>query len=285
MRIVHIKQNGKAVLAARRGDELIDINKVSSGLGTNLVDILAGGKLASLADKLASAGADAVVSGSYTYLSPVEQPGKIICVGLNYADHAKESPYDRPDYPVLFLRVATSLVPHGEPLIAPKCSEQFDYEGEMVAIIGKGGRHIARDKALEHVAGYSVFNEGSVRDYQFKSPQWTSGKNFDGSGGFGPDFVTADELPPGGKGLKIVTRLNGETVQEANTDDMLFPVDEIIAVASEVMTLEAGDVLVLGTPAGVGAFRKPPLWMKDGDVCEVEVEKICCLSNPVKAEA
>ncbi len=285
MRIVHIKQNGKAVLAARCGDELIDINKVSSDLGTNLVDILAGGKLASLADKLASAGADAVVSGSYTYLSPVEQPGKIICVGLNYADHAKESPYDRPDYPVLFLRVATSLVPHGEPLIAPKCSEQFDYEGEMVAIIGKGGRHIARDKALEHVAGYSVFNEGSVRDYQFKSPQWTSGKNFDGSGGFGPDFVTADELPPGGKGLKIVTRLNGETVQEANTDDMLFPVDEIIAVASEVMTLEAGDVLVLGTPAGVGAFRKPPLWMKDGDVCEVEVEKICCLSNPVKAEA
>ena len=176
-------------------------------------------------------------------------------------------------------------MPHGEPLIAPKCSEQFDYEGEMVAIVGKGGRHIARDKALEHVAGYSVFNEGSVRDYQFKSPQWTSGKNFDGSGGFGPDFVTADELPPGGKGLKIVTRLNGETVQEANTDDMLFPVDEIIAVASEVMTLEAGDVLVLGTPAGVGAFRKPPLWMKDGDVCEVEVEKICCLSNPVKAEA
>jgi acylpyruvate hydrolase len=285
MRIVHIKQNGKAVLAARCGDELIDINKVSSDLGTNLVDILAGGKLAGLADKVASAGADAVVSGSYTYLSPVEQPGKIICVGLNYADHAKESPYDRPDYPVLFLRVATSLVPHGEPLIAPKCSEQFDYEGEMVAIIGKGGRHIARDKALEHVAGYSVFNEGSIRDYQFKSPQWTSGKNFDGSGGFGPDFVTADELPPGGKGLKIVTRLNGETVQEANTDDMLFPVDEIIAVASEVMTLEAGDVLVLGTPAGVGAFRKPPLWMKDGDVCEVEVEKICCLSNPVKAEA
>jgi 2-keto-4-pentenoate hydratase/2-oxohepta-3-ene-1,7-dioic acid hydratase in catechol pathway len=285
MRIVHIKQNGKAVLAARRGDELIDLNKISPGPGTNLVDILAGGKLAGLADKVASAGADAVVSGSYTYLSPVEQPGKIICVGLNYADHAKESPYDRPDYPVLFLRVATSLVPHGEPLIAPKCSEQFDYEGEMVAIIGKGGRHIARDKALEHVAGYSVFNEGSVRDYQFKSPQWTSGKNFDGSGGFGPDFVTADELPPGGKGLKIVTRLNGETVQEANTDDMLFPVDEIIAVASEVMTLEAGDVLVLGTPAGVGAFRKPPLWMKDGDVCEVEVEKICCLSNPVKAEA
>ncbi|MGE3246677.1 MAG: fumarylacetoacetate hydrolase family protein [Beijerinckiaceae bacterium] len=284
MRIVHIKQNGKAILAARRGNDLVDLNKVSPGLGTDLVAILAGNKLAGLDAKVNGAGADAVVSGSYTFLSPVEKPPKIICVGLNYADHAKESPYDRPNYPVLFLRVATSLVPHGEPLIAPKCSEQFDYEGEMVAIIGKAGKHISRDKALEHVAGYSVFNEGSVRDYQFKSPQWTSGKNFDGSGGFGPDFVTADELPPGGKGLRIATRLNGETVQEANTDDMLFPVDEIIAVASEVMTLEPGDVLVLGTPAGVGAFRKPPLWMKDGDVCEVEVEKICVLSNPVVGE-
>jgi len=284
MHIVHIKQNGNAILAARRGDELVDLNKVSPGLGTELPAILAKGGLAGLADKVAGAGADAIVAGSYTYLSPVERPPKIICVGLNYADHAKESPYDRPDYPVLFLRVATSLVPHGEPLIAPKCSEQFDYEGEMVAIIGKGGRHISKDNALEHVAGYSVFNEGSVRNYQFKSPQWTSGKNFDGSGGFGPDFVTADELPPGGRGLILRTRLNGETVQEANTNDMLFSVEEIIAVASEVMTLEPGDVLVLGTPAGVGAFREPPLWMKDGDVCEVEVDQICCLSNPVRGE-
>jgi acylpyruvate hydrolase len=147
------------------------------------------------------------------------------------------------------------------------------------------GKHITREKALEHVAGYSVFNEGSVRNYQFKSPQWTSGKNFDGSGGFGPDFVTSDELPPGGRGLKLRTRLNGQTVQEANTSDMLFTVEDIIAVASKVMTLEPGDVLVLGTPAGVGAFRTPPLWMKDGDVCEVEVEGICVLSNPVVGEA
>lgn len=284
MHIVHIKQNGKPVLAARRGDDLIDLNKVAPGLGTNLTDILAGNKLAGLADKVAGAGADAVVSGAYTYLSPVERPPKIICVGLNYADHAKESPYDRPDYPVLFLRVTTSLVPHGEPLIAPKCSVEFDYEGEMVAIIGKGGKHISRENALEHVAGYSVFNEGSVRNYQFKSPQWTSGKNFDGSGGFGPDFVTADELPPGGRGLMLRTRLNGQTVQEANTNDMLFSVEDIIAVSSECMTLEPGDVLVLGTPAGVGAFRQPPLWMKDGDVCEVEVDQICCLSNPVVGE-
>lgn len=284
MHIVHIKKDNKAILAARRGDELIDLEKVSPGIGTDLTAILAAGKLNGLADKVASAGADAVVSGAYTYLSPIERPPKIICVGLNYADHAKESPYDRPNYPVLFLRVTTSLVPHGEPLIAPKASEQFDYEGEMVAVIGKGGRHIPRDKALEHVAGYSIFNDGSVRDYQFKSPQWTSGKNFDGSGGFGPDFVTADEVPAGGKGLMLRTRMNGQTVQEASTDDMLFPVDELVAVASEAMTLEPGDIIVTGTPAGVGAFREPPLWMKDGDVCEVEIDKLGVLSNPVKAE-
>ena len=129
-----------------------------------------------------------------------------------------------------------------------------------------------------------MFNDGSVRDFQFKSPQWTSGKNFDGSGPFGPDFVTADELPAGAKGLKLETRLNGQTVQSANTSDLIFPVDELVAVASEAMTLEPGDIIVTGTPAGVGAFRKPPLWMKDGDVCEVEVEKIGVLKNPVKAE-
>jgi acylpyruvate hydrolase len=284
MRIVKINQNGKRILAARRGDDLIDLEIAAPGTGTHMKQLLETDGLKGLDAKVAAAGADAVVKGGYTYMLPIAKPPKIICVGLNYADHAKESPYDRPDYPVLFLRVATSLVAHGEPLIAPKCSVEFDYEGEMVAIIGKGGKHISREKALEHVAGYSVFNEGSVRNYQFKSPQWTSGKNFDGSGGFGPDFVTADELPPGGRGLMLRTRLNGQVVQEANTNDMLFSVEDIIAVSSEVMTLEPGDVLVLGTPAGVGAFRKPPLWMKDGDVCEVEVEQICCLSNPVVGE-
>lgn len=284
MRIVHIQQKGKAILAARRGEDLIDLNKIKKGLGTDLAAILAKNALRGLKAKIAKAPSSALVKGKYSYLCPIARPPKIICVGLNYADHAKESPYDRPNYPVLFLRVATSLVPHGEPLVAPKASKQFDYEGEMVAVIGKGGRHIKKKDALDHVAGYSVFNEGSVRDFQFKSAQWTSGKNFDGSGGFGPDFVTADEVPPGGKDLKLITRLNGEVVQEATTSDMLFPVAEIVAVASQAMTLEPGDVIVTGTPAGVGAFRNPPLWMKKGDVCEVEVEKIGILSNPVVAE-
>ena len=284
MRIVHIRQGKKDILAARRGEDLINLAKIAPGIGTDLAEILAKNKLRGLKGKIAKAPGSARVKGKFEYLPVIARPPKIICVGLNYADHATESSFEKPKYPVLFLRVATSLIAHEAPLLVPKCSEQFDYEGEMVVIIGKGGRHIARDKALSHVAGYSVFNEGSIRDYQFKSPQWTSGKNFDDTGAFGPDFVTADELPEGGKGLKIETRLNGKTVQSANTNDMIFTVDELISVASEVMTLEPGDIIVSGTPAGVGAFRKPPLWMKKGDVCEVEIEGIGLLKNPIKAE-
>jgi acylpyruvate hydrolase len=155
----------------------------------------------------------------------------------------------------------------------------------MVVLIGKEGRHVPRDKALDIVAGYSVFNEGSVRDYQFKSQTWTCGKNFDGSGGFGPEIVTADEVPPGGKGLAIKTRLNGETLQDGNTADMMFDVPELIAVITEVMTLEPGDIIVSGTPPGVGFVRKPPVYMTPGDSCEVEIEGIGLLRNPIVAEA
>ncbi len=232
----------------------------------------------------AAASAPTVDAASLTWLAPVPNPGKIICVGLNYADHAAESPYAKPDYPVYFLRVNTSVVAHGAPLVRPRVSEQFDYEGEMVAVIGKGGRAIPQSQALDHVVAYSIFNDGSVRDYQFKGPQWTLGKNFDGTGPFGPMLVSADELPPGATGLRLETILNGQTVQSASTDDLLFPVAELVAKASEAMTLEVGDVIVTGTPAGVGFARKPPLFMKHGDVCEVRIEKIGTLSNPVRDE-
>ena len=217
-------------------------------------------------------------------LPPFPTPPKIICVGLNYRDHSAESGFKQPDYPTLFTRFATSLVGHGAPVVRPKVSDKFDYEGELVAVVGKGGRHIAKDGALAHVAGYSIFNDVSVRDYQFKSPQWTVGKNFDGTGPFGPAFVTADELPPGGKGLRIQTRLNGQIMQDANTDDMVFDVATLIAVISEAITLESGDVIVTGTPSGVGQSRKPPVFMKAGDRIEVEIEKIGVLSNPVVDE-
>ena len=224
-------------------------------------------------------------AGEVTLLPPLTSPGKIICVGLNYADHTKESPYDQPSYPTLFPRFNTSLIAHDAPMIRPLVSDSLDFEGEMAVVLKSGGRHISLAKALDCVAGYSVFNDGSVREFQFKAPQWTVGKNFDGTGAFGPALVTADEVPAGGKGLKLKTRLNGKVVQSANTDDMLFDVASLIAIISEAITLEAGDVIVSGTPAGIGWAREPRLIMRDGDVCEVEIEGLGVLRNVVRDEA
>jgi 2-keto-4-pentenoate hydratase/2-oxohepta-3-ene-1,7-dioic acid hydratase in catechol pathway len=246
---------------------------------------------------LVKGGADAIASAfrtlqdapvldpkAITYLPPFQAPPKIICVGLNYVDHAAESKMTPPTYPTLFTRFATSLVGHGQPIIRPLLSEKLDYEGELVAVIGTGGRYISKERALDHVAGYSIFNDGSIRDYQMKTPQWTVGKNFDGTGGFGPSFVTSDELPPGAAGLRLETKLNGQTVQSASTTDMIFDVRSLVSIISEAITLEAGDVIVSGTPAGVGAARKPPLWMKNGDICEISIEGLGTLRNPIADE-
>jgi 2-keto-4-pentenoate hydratase/2-oxohepta-3-ene-1,7-dioic acid hydratase in catechol pathway len=203
-------------------------------------------------------------------------------VGLNYRDHSAESGFEQPAYPTLFGRFNSSLIGHGAAIVRPAVSDQLDYEGELVAIIGKRARFVSEADALDHIAGYSIFNDASIRDYQFKSPQWTAGKNFDGTGAFGPWFITADALPKGCLGLKLQTVLNGKVVQEAMIDDMVFSVAQIVSICSEFMTLEPGDVIVTGTPAGVGAGRKPPLWMKDGDTCEVIIDQIGTLSNPVK---
>jgi acylpyruvate hydrolase len=209
---------------------------------------------------------------------------KIICVGLNYSEHTRESGYEPPNYPALFTRYPSSFVGHREPLIRPLASEKFDYEGELVAVIGTAGRHISRARALEHVAGYSICNDGSIRDFQHRTPQWTMGKNFDRSGSFGPYFVTADEVPPGAKDLKLQTRLNGTVVQSASTSDMVFSVADLISIVSEAMVLAPGDIIVTGTPSGVGAGRKPPLWMKAGDRCEVEIDRLGLLTNSVADE-
>lgn len=235
--------------------------------------------------KSMSATGPALDPGSVTFLPPVIVPPKIICVGLNYADHTKESALKQPDYPTLFLRTASSLIGHGAAIERPQCSDSLDYEGELAVVIGSGGRHIKKERALESVFGYSVFNDASVREYQLRTPQWTIGKNFDRTGAFGPYVVTADELPPGAKGLRLETRLNGAVVQSANTSDMLHDVASLIAVVSEAMTLEAGDVIVAGTPAGVGWARQPRLLMRNGDRCEVSIEGVGLLSNPIKDEA
>ena len=227
---------------------------------------------------------EAVDEANLTFLSPLVRPSKIICLGLNYLDHAKEAGLGIPDFPVLFARFASSLIGHGAPIILPKISEQLDWEAELVAVLGKGGKNIAEADALNHVIGYSVFNDASIRDYQLRNPQWMAGKNFDDSGAFGPYLVTADELPAGASGLKIECRVNGQVMQSSNTGNLIFNVAKTIALLSTFMTLEAGDVLVMGTPGGVGVARNPQVWMKAGDVCEVEIENIGLLSNPIVAE-
>ena len=219
------------------------------------------------------------------YLPPFPMPEKIICVGLNYKDHATESGFQAPTYPALFGRYTSSLIGHLAPIIRPNVSDQLDYEGELVAIIGKAGGNISPERALEHVAGYSIFNDASIRDYQFKSAQWMIGKNFDNTGAFGPVFVTADELPPGAKGLRLETRLNGNVLQSASTDDMIFDVATLVSLLSDAMVLRPGDLIVTGTPSGVGIARNPKIFMKPGDICEVEIEGIGILSNPIAQQS
>ncbi|MBU1816579.1 MAG: fumarylacetoacetate hydrolase family protein [Gammaproteobacteria bacterium] len=241
------------------------------------------GRAALDAAAIAMAAQPVVDMDKVQFLAPVAHPSKIICVGLNYRDHTAESGFVQPAYPTLFARFNSSITPHNAPLLHSELSDSLDFEGELVVVIGTGGYRITRDKALSHVLGYSVFNDGSVREYQFKTPQWTMGKNFDATGAFGPYLVTADELPPGARGLLLETRLNGQTVQSANTDDMVFDVESLIVTISEALTLEAGDVIVAGTPAGIGHAREPRLYMKPGDVCEVEIERIGLLRNRVQS--
>jgi acylpyruvate hydrolase len=241
------------------------------------------GSLAAAARTLANA---PLLDGNrIEYLPPFPAPPKILCLGLNYTDHAAEGGFKPPEYPIIFARFGSSLIGHRAPLIRPRASTKFDYEGELVAIIGRPGRHISAAAALDHICGYSVFNDGSVRDFQMRTSQWTLGKNFDGTGPFGPAFVTADELPPGAAGLKLETRLNGNVMQSASTSQMIFDVRTTVALLSETLTFEAGDVLVMGTPSGVGFARSPPVFMKAGDVCEVEIEGVGVLRNSVVDEA
>ena len=216
---------------------------------------------------------------------PIANLSKFICLGLNYQDHVAESKNIRPQYPTLFLRVPTSLVAHGESIERPQASVQLDYEAELAVIIGRSLRNASSEEALSAVAGYSCFNDGSVREFQRHTIQWTMGKNFDRTGGFGPLFVSADELPPGAAGLKISTRVNGETRQSDNTANMLFGVGETLSYISRGITLASGDVVAMGTPAGVAHAHTPPKWLRAGDTVEVEIEGIGVLRNPIIDEA
>jgi 2-keto-4-pentenoate hydratase/2-oxohepta-3-ene-1,7-dioic acid hydratase in catechol pathway len=211
----------------------------------------------------------------------IQRPGKVICLGVNYIDHAKEGGNQIGDYPAVFLRCSTSLLAHRAPLKVPAISDKLDFEAELAVVIGRAARHVSEQEALSAVFGYACFNDATLRDYQRKTSQWTVGKNFDATGAFGPCLVTSDELPAGCVGLHIESRLNGQVMQSANTADMAFGVARTVSLLSESMTLEPGDVVVMGTPGGVGYARTPPVWMKAGDTIEVEIEGVGVLSNPV----
>jgi acylpyruvate hydrolase len=290
MKIVGFQSNDGLHLGVVEGDQVIDLQAVDSAIPRDLGEVLRrhDGDLTALkeAAKRAPAGARRPLAG-LKYGLPVAAPGKVICLGLNYLEHVREgSQRDNiPKFPTIFMRGNSSLVPHGEPIMRPKVSETLDYEAELIFVVGKRAKHLTLANAYSCIAGYACGNEGSVREFQRKTTQWDMGKNFDRTGGFGPWMVTADELPPGGKGLKIQTRLNGKVMQSDNTDNMMFPIAETIAYVTQGLTLEPGDIVFTGTPSGVGHARKPnPIWMKPGDTCEIDIERVGVLVNPIAEE-
>jgi 2-keto-4-pentenoate hydratase/2-oxohepta-3-ene-1,7-dioic acid hydratase in catechol pathway len=242
--------------------------------------------VAGVLEKLGAAAqgqADTCTLMQITYLPVITDPGKIICIGHNYEEHRIETERDKTENPTVFLRVAESQTGHLQPLLMPQESDHFDYEGEIAVVIGQSGRRIPRSRAWEHVAGYSAYNDGSVRDWQRHTTQFTPGKNFVGTGAFGPVLVTRGDIADGEE-LTLTTRLNGQVMQQATTAMMIFPIPRLIEYVSTFTSLAPGDVIVSGTPGGVGARRQPPVWMKEGDLLEVEVSKIGVLRNRVEKE-
>jgi acylpyruvate hydrolase len=284
MRIVHFEKAGVPGIAADDGSGWHGLNEHESGFPGAVPELIAQGADLSRAGA-ALLRAPAIDLNAVRILPPVPKPPKILCVGLNYDDHLEESGLKRPVYPEIFGRFATSLIAHNEPIRQPPESFTLDYEAELAVVIGRGGRRIARDKALDHVAGYSLFNDATIREFQLRTPQWTMGKNFDGTGAFGPWLVTPDTLPPGAHGLRIQGRLNGRVMQDSSTDKLIFGVAALIEMISVAISLEPGDVIITGTPGGVGAARKPPVFMQPGDVFEVEIEGMGVLSNSVERES
>jgi acylpyruvate hydrolase len=281
MRIVHFEKHGFSGIAVDEGSGWHGLTQRDSGFPGTLPELIAQG--ADLLRVGRSLGQSPPIDlNAVRLLPPVPVPPKILCVGLNYDDHLEESGLKRPAYPEIFARCATSLIAHQEPIRRPRESIELDYEAELAVVIGKPGRRIPQEQALDHVAGYSLFNDASVRDFQLRTPQWTMGKNFDGTGSFGPWLVTPDAVPPGARGLRIQGRLNGRVMQDSRTDLLIFGVAALIELISVAMSLERGDVIITGTPGGVGAARKPPVFMHPGDIFEVEIDGLGVLTNPVE---
>ncbi len=267
-----------------RGSEAVNLSAALPPVGDDLSAIVADPDL--LAQAASVSAQNTVLVSDITSALPISDPPTVICLGLNYTDHIKEGGYDIPEYPALFMRGTNSIMAAGQPMVRPSCSEQLDYEAELMLIIGKGGRHIAEADALDHIFGYTVFNDGSVRDYQRKTHQWTPGKNFDNTGAIGPVVVTPDEVPDGASGLKIESRVGDEILQSSNTANMIWPAATAISIISGYTTLRPGDHIALGTPPGVGHAKKPnPRWLRPGETVDIEIENIGICSSPVIDEA
>jgi 2-keto-4-pentenoate hydratase/2-oxohepta-3-ene-1,7-dioic acid hydratase in catechol pathway len=283
VKLVSFVSAGRPSYGVAKGGGVIDFGARFGDRWATLRALLAAGALAEAQRVAHDAAPDVKLEG--LELAPViPNPDKIICVGLNYRAHVEETGRTVTERPTLFARFAGSQVGHLRPLVKPEVSDQFDYEGELAVVIGKEGRHIPAGRALEHIAGYSCYNEGSIRDWQRHTSQFLAGKSFAGTGGFGPWLATADEIPDPSR-LTLETRLNGQVVQHTTTELMITPIPELIAYISTILPLLPGDVIVSGTCGGVGWKRNPPLFMRPGDVAEVEISGIGVLRNPVVAEA
>jgi len=279
MKVLSYRWQGKDSYGVVAGDGVVDIGKRLGAKYRDLKAVLAAGALDELRRAAEGQKADAPLGG-ISFLPVIANPDKLLMVGLNYKAHREEAGRPETEKPTIFARYADSQIGHGQPIVRPKESDKLDYEGEMAVIIGKAGRRISKAQALSHVAGYSCYNDGSVRDFQRHTSQWHPGKNFVATGPFGPWMATADEIPDP-QALTLETRLNGEVMQHTTTDLMIFPVVDLIAYCSTFCNLVPGDVIVSGTPGGVGYARKPPVFMKPGDTVEIEISKIGVLRNGI----
>jgi 2-keto-4-pentenoate hydratase/2-oxohepta-3-ene-1,7-dioic acid hydratase in catechol pathway len=279
MKLVSFRDGSRDSYGALVGDKIADFGKEAGAKAPTLKAAIAQNLLATLNNSVKPE----IPLASVKLLPVIPNADKVLCVGLNYKAHVEEAGRSDSKYPVMFTRFNDSHVGANEPMLRPKVSTHFDYEGELAVIIGKPGRYIAKADALKHVAGYSCYNDGSIRDWQGHTHQFIPGKNFPSSGSYGPWMVTADEIPDPSK-LTLITRLNGQEVQRTTTDLMIFPIPELIEYISGFTTLNSGDVIATGTPGGVGFKRKPPLYMKAGDVVEVDISSVGVLKNPIVDE-
>jgi 2-keto-4-pentenoate hydratase/2-oxohepta-3-ene-1,7-dioic acid hydratase in catechol pathway len=282
MKLLSYSLSGVPSWGALVDGRIVDLQAASQGRAPTLRSALAQWSLNEI-EALAAAHPAAIDAADITWLPVIPDAAKIFCIGLNYDEHRIEANRDKTAQPTVFLRLAASQVGHGQPLLLPPESQRFDYEGEIAVIIGRGGRRITEDDAWSHISGYAPYNDGSIRDWQSHTSQWTPGKNFPATGGFGPCMVTRGEIADGQE-LTLTTRLNGEVLQQATTAQLIFSIPRLVSYLSTFVPLEPGDVIVTGTPGGVGFKRSPPVFMRAGDIVEVEVSSVGTLVNTVAAE-